>query len=155
LGRTVCYNCSRSLDEKDAFRVHTGACDECFISLGSSADEELAAYLETVRVPAAILSQDLTVLLANARFRKTLGHDGIGLRGGEALDCMYSEMLGRCGETVACILCSLKRAVEHTLTSGEGLRGVSMSFPHKEEVRRTLAITTERLGASVLVLMVP
>jgi hypothetical protein len=155
LGQNVCYNCLQSLDETDDFRIRTGACDTCFRLLASSPEDKLVDYLESLGVPAAVLSQDLTVLLANTRFRKTLGHDGIGLRGGEALDCMYSEMLGRCGETVACILCSLKRAVEQTLRSGEGMRDVPMSFPHKEEVRRTLAITTERVGSSVLVLMVP
>ena len=116
--------------------------------------EKLVEYLEYVTVPAAILSPDLTVTLANTLFREALGHDTIGRRSGEALSCMYTAMLGRCGETVACLLCSLKRSVERTFASGEGLRDVAVSFPHKEEMRKTITIATEKLGSSVLVLMV-
>jgi hypothetical protein len=146
--QNVCFNCRQDLD--DEFRALAGACESCFPSLGSLPAEKLAEYLEYV----TILSPDLTVTLANTLFREALGHDAIGRRSGEALSCMYTAMLGRCGETVACILCSLKRSVEQTIASGEGLRDVAVSFPHKEEMRKTLTITTEKMGSSVLVLMV-
>jgi hypothetical protein len=151
--QAVCFTCRQDLDD-DGFRTLAGACESCFPSLGSLPEEKLAAYLEHVTVPAAILSPDLTVTLANSLFREALGHDAIGRRSGEALSCMYTAMLGRCGETVACMLCSLKRSVERTIASGEGLRDVAVSYPHKEEMRKTLTITTEKLGSSVLVLMV-
>ena len=152
--KAVCFNCRQNLDD-DRFRIPAGACESCFPSLGSLPEEKLAEYLEYLAVPAAILSPDLTVQLANTLFLEALGHDAVGRRSGEALSCMYTAMLGRCGETVACILCSLKRSVETTMASGEGLRDVAVSFPHKEEIRKTLTIATEKMGSSVLVLMTP
>jgi hypothetical protein len=154
VSRKVCFNCQQDLEEGDEFRALAGACQTCFESLGSMPEDRRVEYLEHLAVPAAILSPDLTVLLANGLFRDTLGHDSIGLRSGDALSCMYTAVLGRCGETVACMLCSLKRSVERTLASGEGLRDVPLSFPHRDEVRKTLTITTERMGSSVLLLMV-
>ena len=83
-----------------------------------------------------------------APHREIAGH-----RLGEVLECMYAPILGRCGETVACLVCRLKRSVETTWVTGEGLRGVPFSFPHKEEGRKTFRITTEIVSGAVLLLM--
>jgi hypothetical protein len=82
-----------------------------------------------------------------------LAEDKAGLRVGEVLGCMYAQTLGRCGDTVACMLCKLKNTVEHTLLTGEGLRGVQMSYPHKEQARKTFTIKTEKFGQAVLVIL--
>ena len=78
-----------------------------------------------------------------------------GVEIGEVLDCMYTPLLGLCGETVPCLLCKVRNSVERTWLTGEGLRDVPFSFPHKVESRRAYAITTEKAGDSILLLMEP
>lgn len=154
MGQTVCFRCRQSLDEKGTLRLLTRTRPSCFSTLLSARDNTLSDYLESLEIPAALLSQDHTVLLSNRHFQRIAGSQGpVGLRAGEALDCMYAPMLGRCGETVACMLCWLKRSVEHTSLTGEGLRGIPMSFPHRSEKRRAFEITTEKIGDAVLHVM--
>jgi hypothetical protein len=136
--------------------ILTGACEQCFNALLSSRGEKLSAYLESLAIPAALLSNDQTVLESNTSFQEmAFRHDIVGSKIGEMLACMYAPLLGRCGETVACLLCSLKKSVEHTWLTGEGLREVPLSFPHKAETRKTFTITTEKVSGAVLVMMGP
>jgi len=146
----------RSLDTTDSLRFLTRTCEPCFNLLMSSRDDSLASYLESLGVPAALVAEDHTVLFANSRFQalKTDGHV-LGMRIGQVLGCMYSPLLGGCGETVACLLCSLRRSVEQTMRTGEGLRGVPVSYPHRDDMRRTFSVTTQRTGDTVLVLLEP
>ena len=154
MGRTVCFHCKRSLNQEDDLRLLTRACEQCFVTLLSSDNEKVSAYLESLEVPAALLAQDHTVIRSNSRFQEMASrHDVAGLKLGDVLECMYSPLLGRCEETVACLLCSFRRSVEHTWLTGEGLRQVPLSLPHKVETRKTYAITTERVGDAVLLLV--
>jgi hypothetical protein len=154
MGRTVCFHCRRSLAQEDEIRLLTRACEQCFVTLLTSGDEKVSAYLESLEMPAALLAQDHTVLVSNTQFQQMASHREVaGLRLGDVLECMYSPLLGRCEETVACLLCSFRRSVEHTWLTGEGLRQVPLSVPHKAEARKTYAITTERVGDAVLLLV--
>jgi len=154
MGRTKCIRCRRDIEQKDGLGALTGACESCLGSLLSAGGNAVSEYLESLPYPAALVAHDHTVLFFNRRFQGLTFHDEVGgLRIGEVLDCMYTASLGRCGETVACLLCRLRGAVEHTWTTGEGLRAVTMSYPHKAETRRAFTITTEKLGAAVLLLV--
>ena len=154
MGRTVCFHCRRSLKQEDEIRLLTRACEQCFVTLLSSRDEKASVYLESLEMPAALLAKDHTVIVSNSQFQDMASQrDVAGLRLGDVLECMYSPLLGRCEETVACLLCSFRRSVEHTWLTGEGLRQVPLSLPHKEEARKTYAITTERVGDAVLLLV--
>jgi len=146
----------RSLDENDHLRFLTRTCEPCFNVLLSTRDQSLSEYLESLAVPAALLAQDHSVLFANQRFQDfKIGSDILGLRVGNVLGCMYSPLLGQCGETVTCILCALRRSIEETQRTGEGLRGVSIAYPHREDVRRTFTITTQKAGDAVLLMLEP
>jgi hypothetical protein len=154
MGQTVCFGCSRVLDQEDDLRFLTKACDHCFPTILSSLDGRTSDYLESLDVPAALLSREQVVLAFNRLFKDLAPDlDVVGLRIGEVLDCMYSPLLGRCGQTATCLLCKLKRSVDHTSLTGEGLLTVPFSFPHKAEARRTFTITTEKVGDAVLLLM--
>ena len=125
MGQTICFGCRRSLEPKDELHFLTKTCDKCLTTVLSSRDERLSAYLESLEIPAALVSQDQTILESNSLFQSIASNRVVvGLRLGEALDCMYAPMLGLCGETVPCILCKLKRSVEHTWLTGEGFREV-------------------------------
>ena len=154
MGQTICFACRRSLEQEDELHFLAKACDKCFTTVLSSRDEKLSAYLESLEIPAELVSQDQTILESNTPFQSIASNRVVvGLRLGEALDCMYAPMLGLCGETVPCLLCKLKRSVEHTWLTGEGLREVPLSFPHKVNAPRTFSISTEKVGDAVLLLM--
>jgi hypothetical protein len=154
MGQTICFSCRRSLEQEDELRILTKACDKCLTAVLSSRGEKLSAYLELLEIPAALVSQDQTILESNGLFQGIASHRAaVGLRLGEALDCMYAPMLGLCGDTVPCILCKLKRSVEHTWRTGEGFREVPFSFPHKVKARATFSISTEKVGDAVLLLV--
>lgn len=156
MGETVCIRCRHNLNEKDALSSLTGTCGQCFGIILAGGNGELATYLESVAAPAALLAADHTVLASNRRFQSmTADHAAVGLRVGEALDCMYTFTLGKCGETVACLLCHLKRSVEQTLLTGRGLRGVPMSYPHKADSRKMVTVMTEKIGDAVLLMIQP
>ncbi len=154
MGRTLCVRCMRDLEGEDELRLLTRTCEKCFNTVLTSRDEQVGEYLESLRMPAALIARDQTVLISNQQFGKMAkSRKVIGFKIGEVLECMYSPILGRCGETVACLVCRLKRSVESTWLSRQGLRGVPFSFPHKTEGRKTFAITTEIVGRAILLLM--
>ena len=154
MGQTLCFRCMRRLEEEDELHLLTKTCEKCFNSILSSPLEVVSNYLESLRIPAALIALDQTVISSNDRFRTMAPRRDIaGHRLGEVLECMYAPILGRCGETVACLVCRLKRSVETTWITGEGLRGVPFSFPHKEEGRKMFRITTEIVSGAVLLLM--
>jgi len=153
MGQTVRSDDTQSFDEEDKLHLETQALATRSSPVLSSHDKKLSGHMESLNSPAAIVAQDYTILLANKRFRKKVSHEVVGLRVGEAMNCSYSAVLGRCGETVACLLCTLKKSVDHTLLTGEGLRGMRMSYPHKAEAQRTSIITTVKVGDGVLLLL--
>jgi hypothetical protein len=154
MGTMVCFRCMRSLDRENELSLMTRTCEKCFNAALSSRAEVVADYLDSLRIPAALIAQDQTVISSNGHFRSmSPDRDIVGRKLGEVLECMYSPILGRCGDTVACLLCRLKRSVERTWTTGEGLRAVPFSFPHKAEGRKTFTITTEVVRGAVLLLM--
>jgi hypothetical protein len=144
----------RDLEDEDQLRLLTRTCEKCFKTVLSSRNERVSDYLESLRMPAALIARDQTVLSSNQHFqRMSPTRDVVGLKIGEALECTYSPILGRCSETVACLVCGLKRSVESTWLTRQGLRGVPFSFPHKTAGRKTFVITTEMVGSAVLLLM--
>jgi len=146
----------RSLDQSDHLRSLTRTCEPCFNVLIASGNEELSRYLESLSLPAALLAQDHTVLFANRHFQDMqAGDEVMGLRVGQVLGCMYSPLLGQCGETVTCLLCALRRSIDETRRSGTGLRGVPIAYPHKDDMRRTYTITTQNAGDAVLLMLEP
>ena len=153
MGQTVRLDSTRRFDEEDGAQLETRALATRSSRVLSSHDKRLSGHMESLDSPAVIVAQDYTILLANKSFRKKVSHEVVGLRVGEAMNCSYSAVLGRCGETFACLLCALKKSVDHTLLTGEGLRGVRMSYPHKAEARRTSTITTVKVVDGVLLLL--
>jgi len=154
MGQTLCFRCMRGLEKEDELHLLTKTCEKCFNAVLSSPIEMVSDYLESLQIPAALIARDQTVLASNGRFQRMApNREIVGHRLGKVLECMYAPILGRCGETVACLVCRLKSSVERTWLSGEGLHGVPFSFPHKEEGRKTFSITTEIVGGAVLLLM--
>ena len=154
MGQTLCIRCMRSLEAEDELHVLTKTCEKCFAEALSSGARKLSIYLESLDVPAALVGEDHTVLVFNSRFQKMApGRSAAGRRIGEVIECTYSPILGRCGETVTCLLCRLRSSIEQTWLTREGIRGVPVSFPSKAEGRTTYTITTEPVDGAVLLLI--
>ncbi|HET6449974.1 MAG TPA: hypothetical protein VFI08_01635 [Spirochaetia bacterium] len=150
----VCYGCRLSLEHNDHMRRLTRACESCFNDLMTSRKAEIPQYLDALSHPAALVTPNNTVLVANKGFHSLqMDKTVVGRQVGDVLECMYAPLLGRCGETVACILCALRRAVESTWSTGEGLRDVPVSYPHRVAARKTMNVTTERVADAVLVIL--
>ena len=150
----LCIRCMRSLEEEDELHFLTKTCEKCFSEALSSGEKKVVTYLESLDLPAALVSEDQTVLISNDPFQRLApGRNVTGLRIGEVIECTYSPILGRCGETVACLLCKLRGSIERTVATREGIRGVAVSFPSKTEGRKTYTITTEPINGAVLVLI--
>jgi hypothetical protein len=75
---------------------------------------------------------------------------------GEVLQCVYSELPGGCGRTTHCTGCTIRRAFEHTASTGEPVRDAP-AFAHvrgsERPIRLEFRISTERLGPLILVQM--
>ena len=102
-------------------------------------------------VPAALISRDHTVLLANALMHKlsrtaVVPHE---TRIGELLGCRYALFHGSCGETFACPLCGIRRLVELSRLTGEQLADVPTTV-RQVVATPQYAITAERAGEAVL-----
>ena len=154
MDQTNCFGCGRGLEQTDRFQRLSQLCEPCLNSLVFASGISPSVYLESRSHPSALLARDHTVLFANSLFRALrLDQKVVGLRVGEVIGCLYAPTLGRCRETEVCILCSLRRAVDQTWRTGEGLRGIPMNYPHKTVGRKAVEITTEKIGDAVLVIM--
>ncbi len=150
----TCVRCERALAGDDHIGRLVGVCPRCLRQVLSPRDHSVSEYLDTIRIPAALVSENLQVLFANTDFR-TLRPDADPetLRVGEMLSCMYTATLGRCGETVTCLLCAMKQSINHTSSTGNGVRARPMSYPHRKDVRKVYLISTEKVGDAVLVVL--
>ena len=101
MGQTVRLDDTQSFGDEDGPRLVTKVRGTGSSPLLSAHGRKLSGQMESLDSPAAIVAQDYTILLANKRFRKRVSHEVVGLRVGEAMNCSYSAVLGRCGETVA------------------------------------------------------
>ena len=77
--------------------------------------------------------------------------------GGEVISCIYSELPGGCGQTVHCVGCTIRGAVNETRASGQPKRNVPafayVRTPDGQIVKLLLRVTTEPVGGIVLLRM--
>lgn len=116
-----CSYCARHLGQKepydDARKTH-GICHECrdyflWQEQGLSFDEYLGAFA----VPVLIVDGNGRIAAINGSAAAMLGRAGDrvrGLLGGEAMECAYARLPQGCGNTVHCLTCTIRKAVEAT-----------------------------------------
>lgn len=155
MGRTVCLRCGQVLSAEYGLHL-VKLCGECLNGLLSSRDEGLAAFLDSLGRPAALVDRDHTVLFSNGLLRKMLekfDHDIVGLRIGEALECSYSGTQGRCGENEVCLHCGLRRLVDLARISGEKIGEFPMTIRRKSGASQVFKVATEKAGDTVLLMI--
>jgi hypothetical protein len=93
------------MDARDGLHL-VRLCEPCLKTFLASGSDGLAAFLNSINRPAALLDRDHTVLHSNSflgRMLEKFDHDIVGRRIGEALECRYAaEGLG-CGENEVCL----------------------------------------------------
>ena len=124
--RLVCSYCSKELALIEPLadaRVSHGMCEECgeyFRRQWSGI--KLGEYLDQFDRPVLVVGEKGRVIAANEPMASMLGQDArsiFGLLGGEAMECQYSRLPERCGNTVHCKTCTIRNTVQRALTTGE------------------------------------
>ncbi len=148
----VCAYCRAALGERNPIddpRVSHGICSECADWLQHQArGMKLSEYLDGFEVPVVIVDQDGRLVACNGQFSDMVGKNGrelFGALGGDAMECRFARLPGGCGNTIHCETCTIRRCVEQTLETGQGVRGVPASL---EQDRQTIdmVISTEKIG---------
>ncbi len=153
MGETACVRCGNTV----ALRlgdVLAGICDDCMDSLLASGSVELNELLESCDQPAALVGRDMTIVAFNTRFEKVFQRLDRGLEGmkiGDAVDCAAPTSEQPCGQTHFCLQCGIKRLVDITRISGEGISRVPMSFRHRSGMDQTYVFSTDKRGTVTLV----
>lgn len=151
----MCLRCGQTLGSEDGLHL-VKLCQACLNSLLSTHDEDLSTFLDSLGRPAALVARDHTVLLSNGQLRKMLekfDHDIVGLRIGEALECMYSGKHSRCGENEVCLHCGLRRLVDLARISGEKIGEFPMTIRRKSGASQMFKFATEKAGDTVLLMI--
>jgi len=91
-------------------------------------------FLESLKLPAAFVNRDLTVLTGKRALRSALTkfhHGEVGLRIGEVLKCGHLEKHGECGEKAVCPYCGIRKLVELARISGENFEDIPLRLRNK------------------------
>ena len=127
----------------------------CFSFLLSAWDERLAACLDALEVPAAILAGDYTVLLPNRRLGPGARMEYGERRIGELIGCARAVSPSRCGEGPGCVHCGLRKAIDHTLATGEKVYRYPVTFPGRSGSEQALSVITLKASDGVVAIFEP
>jgi len=152
MGDGICSRCGEELSENsDVFLAALRK--TCFNFLLSSCREKLVDCLDSLDKPAAILACNHTVILSNELLEDSSKLEAGKPRIGEVLNCVNAALLGRCGETVGCFLCGLRKLVKHTQRTGEKLSDMRVNLQNRSGANQTLLLSTEKAGSGVLIII--
>jgi len=127
----------------------------CFTFLLSRWDERLAACLDGLERPAAIVGDDYAVLLPNRRLGPGVRMEPGELRIGEVIGCARAASPGCCGEGPGCVHCGVRKAIDHTFATGEKVYRYPVAFPTRSGAEQALAIITMRAADGVVAIFEP
>ncbi len=155
----ICAYCGISLGERGAAddeSVTHGICEPCADWLvHRSHGLDLSEYLDGFEVPVAIFDREVRLVACNQKFSALVGkpvRPMVSALVGEALECRFARMPEGCGRTIHCQTCTIRRAIEHTVATGEPRRRVPASLEHESETV-DLLISSERVGEVVRMLI--
>jgi PAS domain-containing protein len=156
--KKVCAWCGAVVSAGTGARPVThGICQQCKeAALIHLTPRSLATFLEKLRMPVLAVDAGNRVLAANHLACEHLGKradEVVGRLCGDLLDCLRASLPGGCSKTQECPTCTVRRALEHTYSSGETCRRLLVSVDARSPgatTRTELVITTEKAGAVVL-----
>ncbi|OPY04678.1 MAG: hypothetical protein A4E67_02275 [Syntrophaceae bacterium PtaB.Bin038] len=125
--RVVCRYCRKEIRTRPSEfdGVSHGVCDACLPLMVRELGQPMQDYLDELKAPVLVVQDNARVISANAAARKLMSKEEIEICGdlaGEVIGCRHSREPGGCGRTVHCKSCAIRRAVMHTLETGEPCR---------------------------------
>jgi len=158
--RKVCSfclaECGPAGTEEDA--VSHGMCAACYAHFVPQWEGlTLAEYLDRFEVPVVVVEGNWRFQAVNAAFVRLYGIDsraGLGLLGGEAMECVHARLPGGCGRTVHCQTCAIRRTVTRALATGEPQVGVPATLA-RDAGEVALRLSAEPRGALVVLRIEP
>ncbi len=153
--KTTCFRCGTRVDAAEGLHL-VRLCSPCLDALLRDGGDRLSAFLDSVDRPAALVARDHTVLHSNSllgRLLSKFGHDIVGLRIGEALECVYAGSERPCGEGEVCLHCGLRRLVELARISGEKIAQFPLVLRHRSGESQAFTFATEKAGEAVLLMI--
>jgi PAS domain-containing protein len=159
--RRVCSWCGKDLGETDdaatSKLVTHGICEECTASFEASLPRSLRDCLEDFAEPILCVDGNGRVLAGNRKMLHLLHKESepvAGLACGEAFECSHSRLPEGCGRTEYCGACGIRRCLELTLATGEGVERSRVLLDRDDgcgEVTRVhLLVSTEQRDGVIL-----
>ena len=108
----------------DPLLVTHGICEECYGSLETSLPRSLREYLDEFEAPILCMDGGGMVLAVNKGMARLLGRGlkpVVGLMCGEVMECRHSHLPEGCGRTEHCLACGIRRSLDMTLRTGQGV----------------------------------
>lgn len=122
--KVVCAWCKKVLVEEETSTgiISHGICPGCMGRLVGGRQVNLADFLNTLEFPVLLTNEDAMVLEANQPAARALGKPVDQLKntlGGVAINCIYSQLPGGCGQTEHCAGCALRKTITDTHADGQ------------------------------------
>jgi PAS domain-containing protein len=159
--KLVCSYCQRDLGEREPLddpTVSHGMCTGCYAHFRKQwRGLSLSEYLDDFPYPVIVVDENLRAVAANKAMAERLGTSSeelVGLKGGEALECLYARQPGGCGSTLHCKTCAIRNSVTATFETGEPCVRVPASLVQGEG-RARLLVSTHKRGPVVQVVIEP
>jgi hypothetical protein len=137
--------------------VSKGICGDCLHQIEVDSPKSSREIVDLFGVPVLLVDNGSRILAANKHAQKILNKPFPSLENhlpGEAVECVNSRQPGGCGKTVHCHACALRKTLEKTIASGEGMEKVPAYLDVFQKdgsvIRRLLYISTEKLADFVL-----
>lgn len=137
--------------------VSKGICCSCLKQILAESPKTAREILNSLGKPILLLDNRNRIRAANGMARRILGRplpDIENCLPGDAMECIHARLPGGCGQTMHCQACALRRTLDETLVTGQGLENVpAYQDVYQQDgsvVRRYLFISTEKIVDFIL-----
>lgn len=153
----VCLMCNSNMPEPVAINpVIKDVCEECTGSVEVRMVTDICEYLEILPAPILVVDGQHLVRGANSEARRTVSGDFAPiakLRGGDVFECVHARLPEGCGRTVHCSGCTIRRAIQDTLSTGKPMCDTPVDVVQRvegQDRRVEFRVSTQRLANCVL-----
>lgn len=120
----VCAWCEEKIREVEDSQpgVSHGICANCTDNFRFQEGVALSEYIDSLPEPVYVVDDNLVVQGVNRIGCTVLdkhSHDIIKELGGDVFECAYARLPERCGRTIHCSGCTIRKAVKETFQTGE------------------------------------
>ncbi len=146
--KVICSYCREDMGQSPPLEddsVSHGMCPPCSDYYTEQwSGLSLGEYLDRFELPVLVVDPDGRTLAANQIMSDALHkseREIFGLLGGEVMECAHARLPGGCGKTVHCSICTIRKAVMHTMTTGEPCKHVT-AYLERSDGRQRLVISS-------------